>query len=259
MLAALPVLGALIFCAVHLIGSRFALAHPLHLEFPALGISETRRMSEVMEAFAYVFRAGYLYFGIIISAMIFASSVFREELEDQTLHYLYLQPIPRWMIVLGKFAGFIAVAMPCYAVSLVCVKLLMLLPFGEGGLVKFLEPASLLILLREFVTITIGLAVYSSLLLGMSNIVSNPIPSFMVYGWEAFSNLMPQALQEWSLGYYIKSLLPPVSRAAQSAVGMVVEPPSALHAALVIVLVPTVCVGLTCWAARFRECLYSEG
>lgn len=258
-LAALPVLGALVFSLVHLIGSGFELAHPLHLSFPALDISTTRKMSEVMDAFAFIFRGGYLYFGVILSAMTFASSVFREELEDQTLHYLYLQPIPRWMIVVGKFAGFVLVAMPCFAVSLISVKLLMLLPFGASGLVRFLEPASLLILLREFVVIGLGLALYSSVLLGISNLIQNPIPGFMLYGWEAVSNLMPQALQEWSLGFYVKALLPPSSRAAQSVFGMVVEPPSVWHAGLVIVLVPAVCVGLTCWAARYRECLYSDG
>ena len=259
MLALLPILGALVFSLVHLIGSGFAFSHPLQIEFPALDISTSRKMSEVMEAFAFIFRGGYLYFGVILSAMTFASSVFREELEDQTLHYLYLQPIPRWMIVVGKFAGFVAVAMPCYAVSLVCVKLLMLLPFGEGGLVKFFEPTSLLILLREFVVIGLGLAVYSSLLLGISNLIRNPIPGFMMYGWEAVSNLMPESLQQWSLGYYVKAFLPPSSRAAQTVFGMVVEGPTLVHAGLVIALVPAVCVGLTCWAARYKECMYSDG
>lgn len=50
-------------------------------------------------------------------AMVLATPAFGNELEDRTLGYLALTPVPRWWIALSKFAAGFAVAGPLLVVS----------------------------------------------------------------------------------------------------------------------------------------------
>jgi len=259
-LAALPVFGALVFCMVHLIGSGFAFRHPIVMNFPALGIvDDETRYSQVFDAFQYIFKGAFLHFGVIFSAMTFASSVFREESDDQTLHYLFLQPIPRWMIVLGKYAAFLAVTLPVFIAALLAVKLLMILPFGPYGFAQFFGLESLGALAREIAVLLLAFSTYTALFLGLSNIARNPILPLIVYGWETATSFLPETLKQYSIGYYVKSVLPSSGRSFDSPIEMLSEGPSAIQTILVLTLLPVVCVAITCWRAQSRECLYSEG
>ena len=61
-----------------------------------------------------------------IVAIALATAAFVEELEDRTLGYLVLKPIPRWRIVLPKLLAVTAIAGPLLIVSGVAATLVIL-------------------------------------------------------------------------------------------------------------------------------------
>ena len=52
----------------------------------------------------------YLQFIIFFVGNIFGFAVMRQDQDDQTLHYLFLQPVDRWMVILGKMAAYLVIA-----------------------------------------------------------------------------------------------------------------------------------------------------
>jgi ABC-2 type transport system permease protein len=70
------------------------------------------------EGFTNVLIDGLTVGGIMpIVTMAFSTSAFGNELEDRTLSYLVLKPIPRWQIVLPKLLASVAISGPLLIVS----------------------------------------------------------------------------------------------------------------------------------------------
>jgi ABC-2 type transport system permease protein len=74
--------------------------------------------TEYEEGFTNVLLDGLTVGGILpIITMAFSTSAFGNELEDRTLSYLVLKPIPRWQIVLPKLLASVAISGPLLIVS----------------------------------------------------------------------------------------------------------------------------------------------
>lgn len=258
-LAMIPLFGAAVFSLVYLLGSGFAFSNPLTISVPFLDLEvDEARMSEVVESFQYIFKGAFLHFGMIFAALTFANSVIREESAEQTLHYLFLQPTRRWVIVIGKYIAFMLMALPCFVVSLVLVKFMLLMPFGGEGLAAFFSGENIWLTLKEIAVMLLAISSFTALFLGLSNFLKNPIVPLMIYGWEAAVSFLPAVLKQYSITYYLKSMLPTASTGSASAIEFMAEGPSPLQTILVLTLLPIICVGLTCWRASRQECLYSD-
>jgi len=258
-LAAVPLIGASVFSLVFLLGSGFAFTNPLTISVPLLDLEiDEARMSEIVKSFQYIFKGAFLHFGVIFAALSFANSVIHEERAEQTLHYLFLQPTRRWVIVIGKYIAFMLMALPCFVISLVLVKFILLLPFGAGGLGAFFSAENISLTLKEIAVMLLAISSFTALFLGLSNLFRNPIVPLMIYGWEAAVSFLPAVLKQFSITYYLKSMLPAGSTGSGSAIEFMAEGPSTLQTVLVLTLLPVVCVGITCWRASRQECLYSD-
>ena len=208
-----------------------------------------------LRVFHTAFLGAYLHFGIIFAAILFGNSALREETDDHTLHYLYLQPVPRWVIIMGKYAGFIALAAPIFLVSMVVNQLLLLLPYGAQGLANRLGTWDFWGgFLAQTGVMLLAVLLYSALFLALSCIFKNLVYALFIYGWEAATRFLPDVLKDFSLAYYFKEMLP--DRPAAAAVELVVAGPGALQTILVLGGVWAACLAFTCWFAGRKECLY---
>src|SRR5579872_4585031 len=76
--------------------------------------------------------AAFLIFGflLVILAVVFGTGVISQEIEQKTIVYLLTRPVPRWRIVLAKFAAAIlAITVTVWSATL----LLALVAYGFGG------------------------------------------------------------------------------------------------------------------------------
>ena len=95
----------------------------LVLVFRAAGGGGEMSENDLAEA-VRVFLDGMMIAAVLpIVTMTFATACFGNEVEDRTLGYLVLNPVPRWSIVLGKMLATVAVAGPVLVVSGVAVAM----------------------------------------------------------------------------------------------------------------------------------------
>jgi ABC-2 type transport system permease protein len=66
-----------------------------------------------------------------VTALVFAAAVFGSELEDGTIVYLLLKPVPRWQIVVSKLVATAAVIGAFVSVSIFAAALVVDRGFGE--------------------------------------------------------------------------------------------------------------------------------
>ncbi len=135
--------------------------------------------------------------------------LFRGEVVEKSLHYYFLAPLRREVLVAGKFlAGVVASAL-IFGSSMLLSFTLMYAHFGAAGR-AFVFDGPGISHLAAYSSVTLLACVgYGSLFLALSLVFKNPIlPGIAVLLWETFHALLPSLLQKLSVMFYLKQLCP---------------------------------------------------
>ncbi|HPS02027.1 MAG TPA: ABC transporter permease, partial [Candidatus Sumerlaeota bacterium] len=112
-------LAALLFALIPILISLLTLLNP--------GANLASAQAQYQNFLRYL----YLHFAVFFVGNFLGFAVMRQEHDDQTLHFLILQPVSRWTLVVGKLAASLLLA------SLICIGSLMasylILTIGAAG------------------------------------------------------------------------------------------------------------------------------
>lgn len=166
-------------------------------------------IGEDTRIFAYVFQIFYLRVGIFFGCMGLFTWLFRGEVVEKSLHYYFLAPLRRELLVATKFvAGLITSSL------VFCGSVLLCFTFTYGHFGKagndfvFNGPGWGYLTSYLFVTVLACLG-FGSLFLALSLVFKNPIlPGVVVLLWETFHAVAPSWLQKLSVTFYLKQLSP---------------------------------------------------
>ena len=137
-------------------------------------------------------------------------NLFRGEVLDRSLHYYFLAPVRREILVIGKYVAGLITAILCFATSTAVSFLVLFSHFGAARFQEFLFQESGLEHLAAYAGVTmLACAGYGAVFLAMGMVFQNPmIPAAIVWVWEAANPLLPPALKKISVIFYLKSLCP---------------------------------------------------
>lgn len=166
-------------------------------------------LAEDTAVLAGIFQLFYLRFGIFFGCMGLFTWLFRGEVVEKSLHYYFLAPLRREILVAGKFlAGFAASAF-IFGLSVLLSFTLMYAHFGAPGREFVFEGPGLGHLFAYLGVTVLACMGYGSLFLALSLVVKNPIlPGIVVLCWETFHAVLPSLLQKFSVMFYLKQLCP---------------------------------------------------
>lgn len=146
-----------------------------------------------------------LYFQLLIPvlALFFGTSIVNEELDNKTLVYLTIVPVPRRAVLLGKYlAALLLAALLIVAGFLLCFLAASFTRLGDAAaweeLGLFLGTSLLALFCYSALFTALGAFMKKSILLGL----------FFVFGWESVVQYFPGVTQKFTIIHWIKSLLP---------------------------------------------------
>ncbi|HYJ89923.1 MAG TPA: hypothetical protein VEV84_01320 [Pyrinomonadaceae bacterium] len=157
-----------------------------------------------------------VYGGLILRTLVFFGcawifmNLFRGEVVDRSLHYYFLSPVRREVLVVGKYLSGLAAAVILFGLTTVGSMLILhfgLFPtesrsyfFGGAG------AGHLFTYLAVTILACIG---YGAVFLIVGLFFRNPIiPGLLLYGWEWINFLLPPGLKKISVIHYLQSLVP---------------------------------------------------
>lgn len=151
----------------------------------------------------------YLHGAIFFGCMGLFTWLFRGEVVEKSLHYYFLAPMRRELLVVGKFlAGLLASAF-IFGLSVLLSFTLMYAHFGPAGSAFVFNGPGLGHLFAYLGVTALACVGYGSLFLALSLVFKNPIlPGIFVLGWETFHAVLPSLLQKLSIMFYLKQLCP---------------------------------------------------
>ncbi len=169
---------------------------------PALGM-DTRH-------FATTFQTFYLRFVVFFGCAGVFLKLFHGEMLDRSLHYYFLAPLRREVLLAGKYLSGLTAASAIFCLSVVLQFAALYGSHSPGTIEQFLFHGHGWEQLAAYLGVTILACVgYGSVFLFLGVLFRNALlPSIAVLVWESLSGYLPPLLQKVSIIYYLKSLCP---------------------------------------------------
>ena len=204
------------------------------------------------------------YGGLILRTVVFFGcawifmNLFRGDIIDRSLHFYFLSPVRREVLVVGKYLSGLATSMVLFTATTIVSMLLLYLPHFYSESSRYFLDGSGVRQLLTYVLITMLACIgYGAFFLVVGLFFRNPIiPAIVLYGWEWLNFLMPPLLKKISVIHYLNSLVPvPVS---EGPFAVVAEPTPAWIAVPSLVVVTALVLILASYRIRHMEIRYGS-
>lgn len=204
------------------------------------------------------------YGGLILRTVVFFGcawifmNLFRGDIIDRSLHFYFLSPVRREVLVVGKYLSGLATSILLFtATTIVCMLLLYLPHFPSESSRYFLDGQGLGQLLTYSGITILACIGYGAFFLVVGLFFRNPIiPAVVLYGWEWLNFLMPPLLKKISVIHYLNSLSPvPVS---EGPFAVVAEPTPAWIAVPSLIVVTALVLIVASYRIRHMEIRYGS-
>ena len=203
-----------------------------------------------------------LYGGMILRTIVFFGcawifmNLFRGEIIDRSLHFYFLSPVRRQVLVVGKYLSGLTTSVILFSATTIFSMLLLYLPHfpSESSRFFFDGPGTSQLLTYVGIT-TLACIGYGAFFLVVGLFFRNPIiPAVVLYGWEWLNFLLPPLLKKISVIHYLNSLAPvPVS---EGPFAVVAEPTPAWIAVPSLIVVTAIVLIVAGYRIRHMEIKY---
>jgi hypothetical protein len=204
-----------------------------------------------------------IYGGLILRTLVFFGcawvfmNLFRGEVVDRSLHYYFLAPVRREILVVGKYLSGLVATVALFSVTTIGSMLLLYFSIFPAESGRFFAGGAGAGQLLAYLGVTILACVgYGAVFLLVGLRFRNPIiPALLLYGWEWLNFLLPPLLKKISVIHYLQSLMPvPMS---EGPFAVLVEPTPAWIAVPSLLLFTGVVLFLASRYIRRMEVSYA--
>ncbi len=146
----------------------------------------------------------YLRFIVPVLGVFYGTALMADEVDDKTITYLFIRPIPRGAVLLGKYLAYLVTTVLVVLPSVVILYFLVV-PLGHGSLASSF-PA----LITDLGLLALGLAAYGALFAFAGARLKHPLVTGLVFafGWEQLALALPGYLRRFTMAYYLQALVP---------------------------------------------------
>jgi ABC-type transport system involved in multi-copper enzyme maturation permease subunit len=219
---------------------------------------------EDRQIFAGIFQFFYLRLAIFFGCLGIFMNLFRGEMLDKTLHFWFLVPARRAVLLAGKYGAGLLSSAVIFAGGAVLCFAAMLWPHDPIEVQAYWQSAGMAHAFWYAAAAVLGCVGYGSVFLAAGLLLRNPIiPAAVLLGFESINGFLPEVLQKLSVLYYLQSLCPVpavLEKDAPAIIRMLLlpaAPASRLGAVVGLLVVTAVVLGLACIAIRRMQISYS--
>lgn len=229
-----------------------------------IGRTDPGTLPEDRLIFAAIFQFYYLRLAVFFGCCGIFINLIRGEMLDKSLHYYLLTPLPRELLLAGKFLAGLVATVVIFTTSTALQLAVMLWQFDGPTVTAYLHGTGWAEI-TSYLDVT-GLAClgYGSVFLLAGLFFRNPIiPAAVALIWESINLFVPATLKLFSVIFYLQSLCPVAPPADSTmpailaALISVAEPATLTRAVVTVVLLAAVMLALALRSARKLEINYS--
>ena len=135
--------------------------------------------------------------------------LFRGEMSNRTLHFWFLAPARRDVLLAGKYAAGLIASAAIFGGGALITLAAMIWPHDSVEVQAYLNAGGMGHVFWYATAAALGCVGYGSVFLAVGVYVRNPIiPAAVLLLWEGANGILPHVLQKMSILYYLQSLCP---------------------------------------------------
>jgi hypothetical protein len=219
-------------------------------------VSDPANLQEATQGFSAIYQAFILRLVIFLGCVTIFGNLIRREVMDRSLHYYFLSPIRRELLVVAKYLTGLIAAVTLFGLSTVLSFGLAYAP--QTGVQRFLLHGGGLGHLGSYLMATVlGCIGYGAVFLAFGFFFKSPaIPALLVFGWEGLNPLLPAFLKKISIIHYVQSFCPVPLDLGPLAI--LTAAPSPWVSIPGVLLVSAALLAVSAWRIRKMEINYEE-
>jgi hypothetical protein len=159
--------------------------------------------------FAGIFQYFYLRLAIFFGCLGIFMYLFRGEMSNRTLHFWFLAPARREVLLAGKFAAGLIASAVIFGGGALLALAAMIWPHDPVEVQAYWNAGGMGQVVWYAAAATLGCVGYGSVFLAVGLYARNPIiPAAVLLAWEGVNGIFPHVVQKMSILYYLQSLCP---------------------------------------------------
>jgi hypothetical protein len=159
--------------------------------------------------FAGIFQYFYLRLAIFFGCLGIFMYLFRGEMSNRTLHFWFLAPARREVLLAGKYAAGLIASAVIFGGGALLAFAALLWPHDAVEVQTYWNAGGMGHMFWYTAAAVLGCVGYGSVFLAVGLYMRNPIiPAAVLLAWESVNGILPHGLQKMSILYYLQSLCP---------------------------------------------------
>jgi hypothetical protein len=210
-----------------------------------VNIREGANIGEDAIMFAGVFQFFFIRLAVFFGCLGIFMNLFRGEVLDHSLHFYFLAPIRREVLMAGKFLAGLLATCVIFVTSELLQIIIFTWHFSPSARDLYLYHNHGLADAMTYLGVTaLACLGYGAFFLAAGMLFRNPIlPAAAILIWEGVNPFLPPLLKQVSVVYYLKSLCPvavPTPPGTPALFAMLISNPDPVPAAMAVIGVVTV-------------------
>ena len=159
--------------------------------------------------FAAIFQYFYLRLAVFFGCLGIFMYLFRGEMSNRTLHFWFLAPARREVLLAGKYAAGLMASAAIFGGGALLALAALVWPHDAVEVQSYWNAGGMGHVFWYAAAAALGCVGYGSVFLAVGLYVRNPIiPAAVLLAWEGANGILPHVLQKMSILYYLQSLCP---------------------------------------------------
>lgn len=173
-----------------------------------MAVDDPSNLAEATNVFSAIYQAFTLRVIVFLGCVWIFGNLIRREVLDRSLHYYFLSPVRRELLLVAKYLTGLIVAIVLFGTATLISYLLAYAP--HTGLDRFFFRGPGFGHLGSYLLVTaLACMGYGAVFLALGFFFKSPaIPALVVFGWERILFLLPPLLKKVSVSHYLQSLCP---------------------------------------------------
>jgi ABC-type transport system involved in multi-copper enzyme maturation permease subunit len=195
---------------------------------------------------------------IFLGCVLIFGNLIRREVLDRSLHFYFLSPLRREILVVAKYLTGLIVSVVLFGVSTLVTFVLVYLPYDPRLRERFLFHGPGLGHLGSYLLVTALACVgYGAIFLALGFFFRSPaIPALGIFAWEVIHFLLPPVLKQLSVIHYLQALCPvPIS---EGPFALLSDAPSRAASICGLLALAAVLLGVAALRIRRMEVSYLD-
>jgi hypothetical protein len=220
-------------------GRREARFHFVDGKLDSQHIDQPLNLDEDRMIFAGIFQYFYLRLAVFFGCLGMFMYLFTGEMSNRTLHYWFLAPARREVLLAGKYAAGLVASSVIFGGGALIAFAVMVWPHDAVEIQAYWNAGGMAHAFWYATAAALGCVGYGSVFLAIGLYVRNPIiPAAVLLAWEGVNGILPPVLQRISILYYLQSLCPvpaPIDNDAPTLIRLLAAPAApASHPAAIL-------------------------